>query len=111
MDTQIMKKLSKTSTLFKSSLAIIGTFLGVIAAMWAIEDRYVSAADFSQYQQRQEAFILQSQSAADKRQKNFRKQIIDDQLFELQFKVNQGTASPLDKAKIERLQRQLRELQ
>lgn len=105
-----MKKLSKTSTVFKSSLAIIGTFLGVIAAMWAVEDRYVSAADFSSYQQRQEAFSIQQQSAQDRRYKDFRRQQIDDQLFELQFKLDNGTATPLDKAKIKRLQRQLNDL-
>jgi len=110
MDTQIMKKISKTSALFKSSLAIIGTFIGVFVAMWAVEDRYVSAADFSQYQQRQEAFSIQQHTAQENRYRDFRKQQIDDQLFELEFKVNQGTATPLDKAKIERLRRQLQDL-
>lgn len=105
-----MKKITKTSTLFKSSLAVVGTFVGVLVAMWAVEDRYVSAADFSQYQQRQEAFSIQQQSSQDRRYKEFRRQQIDDQLFELQFKLDNGTATPLDKAKIKRLQRQLNDL-
>jgi len=104
MSTQLIKTAKDNP--IKSALSIMASIAAVVVFIWSIEGRYVSAADFSQYQKRQEQFQHQQQETIN----SFQRRQIDNELFELEFKVNNGEATPLDRAKIQRLKRQLIEL-
>lgn len=104
MSTQLIKTAKDHP--YKSALSILTSIATIVLFVWAVEGHYVRAADFSQYQKRQEQFQLQQKEAL----KSFQRQQLDNQLFDLEFKVQNGTATPLDRAKIERLKRQLQEL-
>jgi hypothetical protein len=70
-------------------LSIVLTTFMIIGAVYAgavkIDDRYMKVADYYQNEMRK----------------------LENQIFELELKVNMGTASPTDKAILERLKRQL----
>lgn len=83
----------------KAALTMIGSVAAVAVFFWAVEDRYVSAADFRQFQQQQQQSITE-----------LRRQMLEDKLFELQLKANEGTATNIDKAQILRIQRQLSQI-
>lgn len=95
----------------KSTLTLIGSAAAVAVFFWSVEDRYVKAADFQQFQQRQEQFQQQFKQQQQQNVNNFRRQMLEDELFELQLKVNEDIATSIDKAKILRIQRQLQQLQ
>ena len=104
MSTQLIKTAKENP--IKTALSTISSIAAVVMFIWAVNSHFVSAADFSKYQQRQEQFQQQQQESF----KAFQRQQIDNELFELEFKVQQGNATPLDRAKIQRLKRQLNEL-
>jgi hypothetical protein len=70
-------------------LSIVLTTFMIIGAVYAgavkIDDRYMKVAAYYQNEMRK----------------------LENQIFELELKVNMGTASPTDKAILERLKRQL----
>ena len=83
----------------KSALTMIGSVAAVVIFLWVVDDRYVNAADFKQFQHQQEQLFVDS-----------RIQQIQDQLFVLDLKVENGSATEIDRAQRARLQRQLGEL-
>lgn len=94
----------------KSALSILGSVAAVIIFFWAIEDRYVSAADFQQFQKQQQDFQQRQFKQYEKSLSGFRRQMLEDELFELQLKANSGTITDVERAKILRIQRQLQRL-
>lgn len=83
-----------------TAIAVLGSILTIFTGVIFIDERYVHAADFSaqiQHQQNQNEKLIQS----------IRRQQLEDQIFELDFKEQTGTAQPLDRALKERYLRQL----
>lgn len=83
----------------KTSLKIIASVAAITVLFWGMEDRYLSASDFHTYQQQQINSL-----------KSFRRQMLEDDLFDLEFKESKGTLSDLEKAKLKRIRRRLNEL-
>jgi hypothetical protein len=95
---------------WKNILGALVAVTSLVIYIWMMEDRYLKASDFLQYQQQQQ---LNYQSIRDDTRKslnNFRKQMLEDQLFELQLKKEEGTATNIEKARIKRIKRQLEKL-
>ncbi len=105
MSTQMMKTV--TNNPIKSAVATIISIASIVTFFWAVDSHYVSAADFSQYQRSQEKFQHQQQQGF----KDYQRRELDNKIFELQFKVNEGSASNLEKAQLDRYKRQRRDLQ
>lgn len=83
----------------KSALTMIGSVAAVVIFLWSVDDRYVNAADFKQYRQQQQQLFT-----------NFRRQQLEDELFELQLKAKKGIITDVERAKLFRIQRQLERL-
>ena len=79
-----------------TAIAILGSILTIFTGVAFIEDRYVHAADFEQYADSQQKAL-----------KDFRIQSLEDKVFELDFKIQSGTATNLDRALKERYTNQL----
>lgn len=106
MSTQVMPKVVKQNPI-KSALTMIASVAAVVVFFWTVEDRYVSAADFQNFQNQQQRFVDQIQKQQRDSLSSFRRQMLEDELFELELKVQQGTATNVEKAKINRIKRQL----
>lgn len=83
----------------KSAVTMIGSIAAVVIFFWTVEDRYVSAADFQQYQRQQQHLFT-----------DFRRQQLEDELFELQLKAEKNIITDVERAKLFRIQRQLQKL-
>lgn len=94
----------------KSAITTIASVAAVVVFFWAIEDRYVSAADFQKFQQWQVEQMERQTKKYDNSITSFRRQLLEDELFELQLKAENGTITPVERAKLLRIQRQLRSL-
>lgn len=102
----MMPKVVKQNPI-KSALTMIGSVAAVVVFFWMVEDRYVSAADFQQFQQQQKTFVDQIQRQQRDSLSLFRRQMLEDELFELELKIQQGTATNVERAKVNRIKRQL----
>jgi hypothetical protein len=90
----------------KVAFGSIGTVITVVAALFAVDERYAHAADVQKDKQEVQAAIMESTQT-------LRKQMLEDKLFELDIKKaeakNQALA-PVDAALRERYQRQLQDI-
>lgn len=83
----------------KTSLAVI-SFIGTISAgVLFIDERYAKAADVGEIRQEISTSI-----------NKLRIKQLEDELFIIDFKIQEGTATSVDKAMKERKQRELEEL-
>ena len=95
----------------KTAITTLASIAAVVVFFWGVEDRYVNAADLKAYEQRQQQRLEVYQQQQQKTVTDFRRQMLEDELFELELKVEEGTAGRIDRAKKARIQRQLERLQ
>lgn len=84
-----------------------GTIIAIVTALFAIDGRYAHAEDVQQTK-------IETQQLIQETSRTLRKQMIEDKLFELDFKKAQSRNQqlpPMESAVRERYQRQLDELQ
>lgn len=96
---------------FKTTLTTLASIATVVVFFWAVDDHYVSAADLEQYQEQQQRNLQRYQTEQKKVITDFRRQMLEDELFELDLRIDEGTASRIDRAKKARITRQLERLQ
>lgn len=83
-----------------------GSIFAVVAALFAIDERYAHAADVSQYNTQTTQTIRQTADS-------LRKQMLEDKIFELDVKKSMyrdGKLPPVEQAIRDRYQRQLDEI-
>ena len=95
----------------KTGLTTLASIAVVVTFFWAVEQHYVSAADFEQFQMRQQQQFDHFQTQQQRNITDFRRQMLEDDLFELDLKVEEGTANTIDRARKQRIERQLERLQ
>lgn len=84
---------------FISAVSIIGSIATIYTAVIFIDERFVHAADFAAQVEKQEQVL-----------RDFRAQQLEDKVFELDFKIQSGVDTPLDRALKERYLQQLQRL-
>jgi biopolymer transport protein ExbB/TolQ len=90
----------------KIAFGSIGTIITLIAALFAVDERYAHAADVQQDKQQIQSMIQESSQT-------LRRQMLEDKLFELDIKKAQAKNQqlpPVDAALRDRYQRQLEEI-
>lgn len=89
------------------SIKTLGAVLSLLAtiggAIWALDDRYVDTSELTHLKEEQS---VQVEAVVKGGRRLFIMQY-EDQLDDLQFKVQQGTATDFEKAKIERIKRRI----
>lgn len=75
-----------------SIASVIVAMTTIITSVYAFDGRYLKVSDFNQYQVQSEVRRL------------------EDEIFVLEFKVQNGTATALDRAMLERLKSRLESL-
>jgi hypothetical protein len=107
-------KIQNYSTIITFCTMLLGSVGGL--ALW-VDTRYAHAEEVRSVQQQLKDYHAETQAQIKAGQQqtqdniNFlRKKSIDDKLFEYEYKINARTATPLEKAQHERLQRERREI-
>ena len=94
------------NNVLKVAFGSIGSIIAIVAALFAVDERYAHAADVGKDK-------LQTQDLIQDTSQTLRRQLLEDKLFELDVKKNQAKnkqLEPIDAALRERYQRQLDEL-
>lgn len=89
----------------------LGAVVSLVAALggffWKIEDRYVSKTEYTNALTEVKKDLTISQDALSKSGRRLFIMQYEDELDDLQFKVQQGTATDFERAKIERVKRRI----
>lgn len=98
----------RTVKILLGSVSIVGTILG---AFLTVDSRYVLASEFEKYQRQSDATLARQIREVQVQGILLRKQLVDDRLFELDMKRDQGKLNPVEEAQYRRYQRQQEELE
>ncbi len=94
------------NNILKVAFGSIGSVIAIVAALFAVDERYAHAADVGKDK-------LQTQDLIQDTSQTLRRQLLEDKLFELDVKKAQAKDQklpPIDAALRERYQRQLDEV-
>ena len=97
-----------------STIAALSSFIGLVAPLVGVfgwlDSRYAHAEDVI----KQQSSVIREMSVMQRRTSdqlfNLRKQGIEDKMFEIELKMEQGNASNIEKAQYERLKRQYKDV-
>lgn len=100
--------LGRTVKVVLSSVSIIGAIIG---AFLTVDSRYVLASDFEKYQKQSDATLTRQIQEVHTQGLLLRKQLVEDRLFELDTKRDQGNLNAVEEAQYKRYQRQQEEIE
>lgn len=100
-------KTSHMGFIIKFAASVIVAGVGLFSAFTTIDDRYAHATETTQRFTTVEKTQTQVQQQIDVAVKRIRRQQLEDYIFTYDFKVQNKSATPLDKALLERYKREL----
>ena len=82
----------------------------IIASVYVVENRFAKASDLINTDAKIDQLKTELKAESKKNATDLRRAMIEDQLFELDMRVEEGVATSVDRARIKRYKRQLQEL-
>ena len=97
-------------SIIKTASNLIIAVGAILAVFWGINEHYAKAADFERYQQQQNQRFDQYQREQKQALVELRKRALEDELFDLNWRIEKGSGGAFERAKRARILRELDDL-